>query len=288
MNRLLCASFLPQNHFLRADRQSTIPIQFKRYAVYRIANNFPPGRRPRMPEPKLKPEVDEPEVNVSYVVDPSVSVALVNVVEQVAFAGADGAAVALRDSLGVVRCFASRSEAPALGARLDLKSAFTRECLERGTVVFCNDAEADSRIRPEVARLLHLRSVLAVPVQAQGSILGVLEVFSSQPRAFDSTHAAVLQQIANVLAPLLALLSEQLEQPVANLFSAVAAGSIPWAPERSEDLPSDILVRTPERLVDSPSPAARPEPVSSVAWLEILHAVKKRVPQWLQLQLRRP
>ncbi|MGD0964581.1 MAG: hypothetical protein ABSA57_11855, partial [Candidatus Acidiferrales bacterium] len=65
-----------------------------------------------MPEPKLKPEVVEPEVDLSYGVDPSVSVALVNVVEQVCvLTGADGAAVALRDSLGV-RCFASKGEAP--------------------------------------------------------------------------------------------------------------------------------------------------------------------------------
>jgi protein TonB len=120
--------------------------------------------------------------------------------------------------------------------------------------------------------------VLAVAIQAQGSILGVLEVFSSQPSVFDSTHVAALQQIANVLAPLAALVSEQVEPPVADRFSAVAAESVPRAPERSEGPPSAIPVEAPKRLVDSPSPTVRPESVSPAAWPEILQAVKKRVP----------
>ncbi|MGD0963847.1 MAG: TonB family protein [Candidatus Acidiferrales bacterium] len=223
-----------------------------------------------MPERKLKRELKEPEIEITGDRNPSISAALVNAVEQVcALTGGDGSAIALRDSLGV-RCLASMGEAPAVGTHLDPDSAFTRECLESGAVMLCDDAEADSRIQPSIARLLHLRSVVAVPIQAQGSLWGVLEVFSSRPSAFDTTHIAALQQIAHLLAPLLVLVSQQVERPAANRFALISAAEAPpRAQERSELRPSDAP-RPPERLVDSPWPTVERESDSPVSWLRIL------------------
>ena len=125
---------------------------------------------------------------------------------------ADGAAIALREAEDV-RCVASTGDAPPVGSRLQPDSAFTRECIETGRIMHCDDAEKDSRIRPSIARALHLRSVLAVPIREQGSILGLVQVFSYRSSAFNSTHVSALQHMAELLVPFSACGSMQDEQP---------------------------------------------------------------------------
>ena len=116
---------------------------------------------------------------------------------------AHGAAIALRDQWGVV-CRASRGEAPEVGSRLRPDSALTRECFETGQVVVCDDTESDDRVRRSTANNLQLRSAVVVPLQNQGSVLGVIEVLSSRPSAFSPTQVAGLQRIAQLLADILA------------------------------------------------------------------------------------
>ena len=129
--------------------------------------------------------------------------ALTTIVERVILlTGADGVAVALCEPEGVF-CQASTGQAPPVGSRLQPDAAFTRECLETGQPVLCEDAENDARVERSVARALHLRSALAVPIQAQGSVLGVVEVFSCRPSAFNAEHVSELQRIAGILSPIL-------------------------------------------------------------------------------------
>src|SRR5947209_14222913 len=60
--------------------------------------------------------------------------------------------------------------------------------------MICEDTEEDSRVRL-AAKSLRLRSAVVVPVQAQGSVLGVVEVLSSRASAFNTAHIAALQHI---------------------------------------------------------------------------------------------
>jgi len=69
-------------------------------------------------------------------------------------------------------------------------------------VMICEDTEEDSRVRL-AAKSLRLRSAVVVPVQAQGSVLGVVEVLSSRASAFNTAHIAALQRIARLLIPIL-------------------------------------------------------------------------------------
>ncbi len=130
----------------------------------------------------------------------AVSTLLLDAVEHArAIAGADGAAVALRDREGMI-CRASTGDAPDVGSRPAANSGFTAECLRTGRVMVCQDAENDSRITVSLARSMGLGSAAAVPILADRSTLGVLEVFSSQSFAFDSVHIARLEEIATDLA----------------------------------------------------------------------------------------
>jgi GAF domain len=128
------------------------------------------------------------------------SACFVGPVEQICSAmSASGAVVAVRDSEGM-RCVASAGDAPALGSRLQPDSTFTRECIETGEVALCEDTEKDSRIQPSIAKSLNLRSAVAVPIQAQGSVVGLIEVFSSRPSDIHAADIAVLKQFANLFA----------------------------------------------------------------------------------------
>ena len=132
--------------------------------------------------------------------DRPISVLLKNVVELVcSMTHADGAAIALCDQWGVI-CRASTGDAPELGTRLRPDSALTRECFENGQVVVCQDTETDYRVHRPTAQSLKLRSAVVVPLQAQDLILGVVEVLSSRPGAFDAAQVARLRRVAETLS----------------------------------------------------------------------------------------
>src|SRR5437870_8601727 len=146
-------------------------------------------------------ELGEIEREIKENRDRPLSIVLKGVIDRVrSLTDADGAAIALRDAWGVV-CRASTGEAPDVGSRLHPESSLTRECFERGQVMICEDTEEDSRVRL-AAKSLRLRSAVVVPVQAQGSVLGVVEVLSSRASAFNTAHIAALQRIARLLVPM--------------------------------------------------------------------------------------
>ena len=144
-------------------------------------------------------DIEVPEVPQQ----PSVGLILA-AIEQIRSAlGASCAILGVRDTAGL-RYVACAGTVPAGVAELQLNSEFTRECMDTGGVTLCDDAPEDVRIRPEVAELLHVRSAIAVPVHFRNSILGVIELFSSLPSVFHGAHVAALQEIGELLAPVLA------------------------------------------------------------------------------------
>jgi TonB family protein len=112
---------------------------------------------------------------------------------------AQGAAIALRDTEGMV-CCANSGLAPALGARLQTNSGLSGECVRMGQVVTCQDTESDPRINRNVSNSLRLRSLCIVPVHSAGEVIGLLEVFSDQPDHFNDAHVLALQDMAEEVA----------------------------------------------------------------------------------------
>src|SRR5467141_1354310 len=148
-------------------------------------------------------ELQEVEKQIVSNRDRPVSTLLKQVVERVSsIMLADGAAIAVRDQSEVI-CRASVGEAPEVGSRLRPDSALTRECFETGQVVICEDTETDYRVRRATAKGLRLRCAVVVPLQAQDSVVGVIEVLSSRPSAFNTTHVAGLERLGALLAHIL-------------------------------------------------------------------------------------
>jgi hypothetical protein len=124
------------------------------------------------------------------------------------FTRASGAAIALANASGskdsdskeIVCRGRAGSDAPPLGAPLDLTSGFSGECIRSGKLLRCEDSETDPRVDSESCRLLGIRSMIAVPVRKGDAVLGLVEVFSPQARAFIANDDMVLQSLAEMIA----------------------------------------------------------------------------------------
>jgi GAF domain/Sel1 repeat len=114
---------------------------------------------------------------------------------------ASGVAVALadRDPQFAVCCASSGDDAPPVGAKLQIGSGFSGECVRAGRLLRCDDAETDSRIDQETCRALGIRSLLAVPVRGADKVIGMIEAFAGQPNAFSENEERVLQRFSETV-----------------------------------------------------------------------------------------
>lgn len=115
---------------------------------------------------------------------------------------ASGVAIALSEAdPDYMTCRASAGLlAPPAGARLQLGSGFSGECVKSGRLLRCDDTETDSRVDRDSCRALGIRSMIAVPVRANGRPIGILEVFSADASAFGENDNRVLQRLADTVA----------------------------------------------------------------------------------------
>src|ERR1700736_3549327 len=137
------------------------------------------------------------KVSAETSADLALEVVLNEIVEQACLAtGATGSAV-LFERDGEMECRATfGTNAPELGARLDSESGLTVECIRTQQVQHCNDPQADPRANVEASHQLGTRSVMVFPLLRNGSIAGVLEVFSPRPAAFGERDERPLEALA--------------------------------------------------------------------------------------------
>jgi GAF domain-containing protein len=114
------------------------------------------------------------------------------------FTRAHGAAIALAENYEMV-CRASAGDAPPKGARLEIGSGFSGYTARTGFLQRCDDAETDPRVDRESCRLLGIRSMIAVPIRLGETVIGLLEVFSSETNAFNDRDGTILQRLADTI-----------------------------------------------------------------------------------------
>lgn len=133
------------------------------------------------------------------VLGPNLGAALELIAERArAFTRANGAAIALSERRGMV-CRASAGDAPPVGATLDARSGFSGYCLRTGFLQRCDDAETDLRVDRASCRGLGIRSIIAVPIRQEGTVIGLLEVFSSEAHAFNERDGTILQRLVDTI-----------------------------------------------------------------------------------------
>jgi N-acetylmuramoyl-L-alanine amidase len=138
-----------------------------------------------------------------------------------AITGADGVAIALADGNAIVCRASSGKIAPDAGARLDPNSGFSGACLTTNHIIRCDDSENDSRVNVEHCRRLGARSMVAVPLSARQSVIGLLEAFSSEAFGFNDSDVRSLNLLAELI---LAALKPEEEDRLAEISQRVVAG----------------------------------------------------------------
>jgi len=109
---------------------------------------------------------------------------------------ATAAAIALLREEEIV-CRATTGEnAPGLGVPLNTRSGLSGACVQSKRWQRCDDTETDGRVDRELCRKLGMRSILVVPVLKKEDLLGVIEIFSSNPNAFSERETQTLQGCA--------------------------------------------------------------------------------------------
>ena len=110
-----------------------------------------------------------------------------------------GAAVALANEDGMTCRARAGMIAPAIGVPVNIGSGFTGECIKAAKPLRCDDTRSDSRVDADVCRELGIRSILAAPVCYERDIVGLVEVFSDRPFAFDDGDLAVVERLAQTV-----------------------------------------------------------------------------------------
>jgi EAL domain-containing protein (putative c-di-GMP-specific phosphodiesterase class I) len=91
-----------------------------------------------------------------------------------------------------------------VGYQVPVEGSLAGLAFKTGETLRCDDAENDPRVALETCRMLHIVSLVCVPLWRGNQTVGVLEVISSQPRAFDDRSVATLTRLAEFISVVIA------------------------------------------------------------------------------------
>jgi len=150
--------------------------------------------------PPRQPEIDPGELDL----EPGISI----IAEKAQnMTGATGAAIALRSGSEIVCRARTGRTAPDLGVRLQTDRGLSAECVRTGEVLLCNDAAKNPRVDWPSCSRLGARSILVAPLRHLRRTLGVFEVLSSHPNAFDQHDVATMQFLSGMMVAAMSRLS---------------------------------------------------------------------------------
>jgi N-acetylmuramoyl-L-alanine amidase/putative methionine-R-sulfoxide reductase with GAF domain len=177
-----------------------------------------------------------------------------------AITGADGVAIALAEGDAIVCHAAAGNISPDCGARLDPNAGFSGACLVSNRIVRCDDSEVDPRVDALACRRLGARSMLAVPLSARQTVVGLIEAFSAEPYGFTDSDVRILSLLAELI---LSALKPEEEDRLAEISHRVVGDAALQSeiPELREDLPAPVAeADSGDQLPDNdPLPAPIPD-----------------------------
>jgi hypothetical protein len=180
--------------------------------------------------------------------------------------GSTGAAIALRRGQhNDMLCRASTgSNAPELGALLSMEYGLSGECVRTRQPLRCDDAERDARVNHEVCRQLGIASVVVMPIVSDDHVLGVFELFSGKPRAFEPRDLSALQRLSEMVETAVKYaVTAQLVPVLPEMAAAEAEPSadevVAWAPAQDPLIQDPLSAIVPDLAPIPPQPMEKPE-----------------------------
>src|SRR5208282_4067494 len=202
--------------------------------------------------------VGDPSNGSSTLAETELDSALQLLVERAQYiTGATGTALALPQGEEMVCRASAGSSAPAVGARLQVRSGLTGESIARRQLLRCDNAETDPRVNLETCRALGIASIVVLPLlRPSGEVRGLFELFSDHPYAFEERDLIALERMADLTLTALDMAEQRRNsapvptprlEPDKAVESPVASGS-PLA----SAVPLDIF-RTDTPQLDTPA-----------------------------------
>jgi hypothetical protein len=162
--------------------------------------------------------------------------------------GACGAAIALRrnEQTGMVCRAAAGSHAPELGTLLSMEHGLSGESVRTRRGLRCDDADTDTRVNREGCLQLGIASVLVVPIVSDDHVLGVFELFSAKPHAFDDRDLAALARLSEMVET---AINHSLTVEVAPIAAELPPAEVRTIPEENRPQPEPAPEAAPPRAV---------------------------------------
>ena len=168
--------------------------------------------------------------------------------------GATGTALALPQGEEMVCRASAGSSAPAVGARLQVRSGLTGESISRRQLLRCDNAETDPRVNLETCQALGIASIVVLPLlRRSGEVRGLFELFSDHPYAFEERDLIALERMAD-----LTLTALDLAEQRQNFAPAPAPRREPETP--AEPSAASSAQRTSAIPIDIPNTSEFVEP----------------------------
>ena len=192
--------------------------------------------------------------------------------------GATGTALALPQGEEMVCRASAGASAPAVGARLQVRSGLTGESIARRQLLRCDNAETDARVNLETCRALGIASIVVLPLlRRSGEVRGLFELFSDHPYAFEERDLIALERMADLTLTALDLAEQRQdavpapaprrdqERPVDSHAAATAAMIAPTSERPAKEPPASAIPVPPEVAASAQPtvPPAEPPVVSS-------------------------
>jgi diguanylate cyclase (GGDEF)-like protein len=114
--------------------------------------------------------------------------------------GADGAVIELAEGDEMVYRATAGIARPHLGLRLKQENSLSGLCVATGATQRCSDSELDRRVDREACRQVGLRSMIVMPLNHRGTIVGVLKALATQPDKFTPADMKLLGLLSEQVA----------------------------------------------------------------------------------------
>jgi len=201
--------------------------------------------------------------------------------------GASGGAIALRrGQQNDMVCRASiGSNAPQLGALLSTEYGLSGECVRTRQPLRCDDAERDPRVNRDVCRELGIASVVVMPIVRDDQVLGVFELLSGKPRAFDERDLSALLRLGEMVQTSLQhaaganFFPAHTAVPEIRAQAAIAAGAPPHGTDSPATLvapvlppPTQDVPPAEEKKSDEKKEEASPVAPKTLFWSAVMRA----------------
>ena len=112
---------------------------------------------------------------------------------------AEGSVIEIVEGDEIVYRAATGTSASHIGLRLKIEGSFSGLAVKENKVLRADDCTTDSRVNKEACRMLNVGSMITVPLQRGGEVIGVLKAYSSRTFAFGDDELGALQLVAGFL-----------------------------------------------------------------------------------------